>query len=120
MAAGPRDPNVLALMAAEVGASKIAAPAGLAHSSRVASIDHSPAGRALIALSARRGWLSQTRLPAGSLIRILLSCGCWVLDLDFQVIRRRRLRPRRRPVCGPKTLENSPPAPAGARVEIHR
>jgi hypothetical protein len=69
-------------MAAEVGASKIAAPAGFAHSSRVASIDHSHAGNALIAVAARRGWLSQTRLPAGSLIRIALSCRWWILDLD--------------------------------------
>ncbi len=81
MAAGPRDPNVLALMAVEVGASKIAAPAGFAHNSRVASIDHSQAGNALIALAVRRGWLSQTRLPAGSLIRIVPSCGRWALDL---------------------------------------
>jgi hypothetical protein len=69
MAAGPRDPKLLARIAADVGASNIAAPVGLAHNSRVASIDHSHAGNALIAVEASRGWLSQTRLPAGSLIR---------------------------------------------------
>src|SRR6202035_3668652 len=83
IAAGPRDPNGLAPIAAEVGASRSAAPMGFAHSNWVASIDHSHAGNALTAVEARRGWRSQTRLPAGSLIGIALSCRRWILDLDF-------------------------------------
>src|SRR5258708_18696894 len=99
MAAGPRDPKVLARIAAETGASKIAAPVGLAQMSRVASADHSQAGKALTAVDARRGWLSQTRLPAGSLMRIALSCWRWTLDLESQLSRRPSLRPRRSPPC---------------------
>src|SRR5580692_3879817 len=91
IAAGPRDPKVLARIAADTGVSKIAAPVGLAQISRVASADHSQAGKALTAIDASRGWLSQTRLPAGSLMEIAVgfapSFRPWVLKPDSQLIR---------------------------------
>jgi hypothetical protein len=55
ISAGPRDPKVLARIAADTGVSKIAAPVGLAQMSRVASADHNQAGKALTAVAARRG-----------------------------------------------------------------
>src|SRR5262249_19526771 len=81
--------NLRAVRTAVVGAPKIAAPVALAHSTRVASSDHSQAGNELAASCASRGSSSQkSRLPAKLIDNRPTGTGTGILQFnEFLVVR---------------------------------